>query len=174
MRFEDLVKRLSPKLKAIAKKLDGRFSFFDEEDLYQEALIYLWKKWKKGQTYGKTESFILQGCFFFLKNYLRKICKKIDFNSVSLNGFVQEGERVLEKTLFLEDGEEDFNAVEINLLLEGIQRRLTERERKVFFLYGEGFTTREIGKKVGVSHVMVIKIKNRIREKCREFKKEIV
>lgn len=174
MNFEDLVKRISPKLRAIAKRLNGRFSFFDEEDLYQEALLYLWEKWRKGEVGEETDSFVLQGCFFFLKNYCRKMGKKIEIKSVRLNDFIPGEDNTWEEIIFAEGVDEHFNCVESNLLIESIRNRLTEREENIFSLYLEGLTTREIGEKLGLSHVMVVKIEKRIRGKCQEFKKEII
>ena len=51
---------------------------------------------------------------------------------------------------------------------------LTEREKEVVFLSIDGLTVREIGVKLNISHVMVIKIKNNIKRKCISFKKELI
>ncbi len=40
--FEHLIRRISPTLKRITHCLNGHHSFFDDKDLYQEALIHLW------------------------------------------------------------------------------------------------------------------------------------
>ena len=160
-KFEKLVKRISPKLKAITRRFNWKI-FFDEDDLYQEALLYLWEKWKKNEILDKTDSFILQGCFFFLKNYIRKAWTKIDFINAS------------EEILHEWEGNTFFNYMDNKLLIEEMERRLTEREKIVFSLYLEGFTIREIGKKLGISHVMVIKIKKKIRDKCKDLEAEII
>lgn len=82
MGFEELIKKLSPKLTRITYRLNGRFSFFNHEDLYQESLIHLWLKFKQGDLSDKTESYILQGCYFHLKNYIRKNCNKVKLLSL--------------------------------------------------------------------------------------------
>ena len=50
---------------------------------------------------------------------------------------------------------------------------LTDRERYVFGLYLQGLTTREIGNRLNVSHVMVVKIEKRISEKCRHLSRMV-
>src|SRR3989338_8897915 len=73
MDFEVLVKKLSPTLKRITYKLNGHFTFFNDEDLFQEALIHLLQDFRAGRLQDKTDSYILQGCYFHLKNYIRKV-----------------------------------------------------------------------------------------------------
>jgi DNA-directed RNA polymerase specialized sigma subunit len=138
MDFKELVRKISPKLKAITHRLNGRFTFFNDEDLYQEALIYLWVDFNQRKLDDKTDSYILQGCYFHLKNYIRIIQDK--------------------KAL-----------VSLDALVETIRNNgLTEREKDIFNLALSGLTTREIGNKLGISHVRVIKLQKKIREKCRE------
>jgi len=173
MDFQELTRRISPKLKAIAKKLDGRYTSFDEDDLYQEALLSLWRKHQNGQLDDKTDSFILQGCFFFLKNYIRKIYKTIDAKSVSLYSFIHEEEQTLGDILPAPDSEQYFKDTEAKILLENIYCKLFDRERKILELLIDNIPTRNIGRKFGISHVMVIKIKNKIQNKCARIEKEI-
>jgi RNA polymerase sigma factor (sigma-70 family) len=174
MKFEELVKKLAPKLKAIAIRLNGKYTVFDHDDLYQEALVYLWQEWQKGEICDKTDSFILQGCFYFLKNYIRKAYKKIDSSSVSLNESLNEANEVLEDVLSLDNMDRVFEPIEERLLVEDVERNLNKREKEILSLLLEGFTTREIGKRFGISHVMVVKIKKRIRNKCRLLRNEII
>ncbi|HIE44109.1 MAG TPA: sigma-70 family RNA polymerase sigma factor [Candidatus Omnitrophica bacterium] len=174
MSFENLVKKLSPKLRGITRKLDGRFASFNDEDLYQEALLYLWEQYKRGQIYGQTDSFILQGCFLFLKNYIRKNYKRIDGCSVSLNCPIDGEDTILEEMLSSESVDTCIEIINRKVLVEEIHSRLTGREKKIFSLYLKGMTTREIGEEIGISHVMVVKIKSRIRNKCGYIKRGIV
>jgi len=172
MCFEEVVKRITSKLKGIAHKLNGHFSFFNEEDLYQEALIHLFQDYHRGKLNGKTDSYILQGCYFYLKNYIRKAQDK--FNSVSLNALMDEEGNDLEEILCLENPESCFADLEDKILIEQIQNNgLTQREKEIFYLSLEGLTIREIGKKLGISHVMVLKIKKLLRRKLEFLKKEM-
>lgn len=175
MNFSQLTERISPKLKAIAYKLDGRFTFLNEEDLYQEALLFLWQKFQSQDLLDKTDSFIVQGCFFHLKNYIRKVYKRVDINSVSLNELINgQEDNTIENILFLENRNKDKNSdsLRTNLLMENIKEYLNERERVILSLSLDNLTTRQIGERLGFSHVMVVKIKNKIREKLKRFKEE--
>jgi len=173
MEFEKLVRKLAPTLKRITYKLNGHFTFFSDEDLFQEALIRLLEDHREGKLEDKTDSYILQGCYFHLKNHIRKAQDKAPMVSLSslLNDEGADLEDVLPSTLpislpaFAQE----------RVLVEDIEDSgLTEKEKRLVGLCMEGLTVREIGKKLGVSHVMVIRIRNDIRNKCRRFRKELL
>lgn len=167
MFFEALVKRISPKLKGIAYKLNGHFSFFNEEDLYQEALLHLWQDFQRGKLNDKTESYILQGCYFHLKNYIRKTQDRI--KPVSFDILLDEEGMELEEIFCLEGPERGSKDIECKILIEQMQNNgLTKREKEVFSLCLEGLTTREMGERLGISHVRVVKLMRSLREKCRK------
>lgn len=168
MRFEELINRLSPKLKGIAYKLNGHFSFFNEEDLYQEALLHLWLEFIAGELRDKTDSYILQGCHFHLKNYIRKNYDKV--NLISLENITNEEGEVfgLDNILSLEDSGSCFDLINCKMLIEKINNNgLTKREKEVFCLALEGLTVREIGQRLGISHVRVVKIRSNIKRKSK-------
>src|SRR3989338_3784826 len=166
--FEGLVKKLSPTLKRITYKLNGHFSFFNDEDLFQEALLHLWLDFQAGKLDDKTDSYILQGCYFHLKNYLRKTQSKARL--ISLDSFADEDNAALEEILSLDNKGSCFDYLDNKMLVEDIQNNgLTEREREVLSLCLEGMTVREIGERLGISHVRVVKLKNRIRAKCKKL-----
>lgn len=170
MYFEELVKKIRPKLKGITHKLNGHFAYFNDEDLYQEALMHLWLDYKDGKLIDKTDSYILQGCYFHLKNYIRKNYDKA--NLISLENMTnEEGEAFdLDNILSLEDPESCFEIIHCKMLIERINNNgLTKREKEVFCLALEGLTTREIGSRLGISHVRVVKLKGKIRDKCRKY-----
>lgn len=170
MSFEELLKRISPTLKRITHKLNGRFTFFNDEDLYQEALIHLWLDYKEGELVDKTDSYILQGCYFHLKNHIRKVQDKT--NLVSLNCLIDEDDNNLEEILCVQNPESCFDDLESKFLMERIQNdNLTKREKETFCLCLEGLTTRQIGRKLGISHVRVVKIKKNLRKKLKPFLK---
>ncbi|MBN1354320.1 MAG: sigma-70 family RNA polymerase sigma factor [Candidatus Omnitrophica bacterium] len=173
MYFEELAGRISPKLRAIAKKLERREAFFDADDLYQESLILLWEKSRKGELDDKTDSYILQGCFYFLKNYIRVTYKTLDRNSKSIDELSKNNENG--KTgLTIKDPENRFAFMVVDILVEDILPSLTGREKEVFLLSIDEMTSREIGKILGISHVMVVKIGKKIREKCASLREEII
>ncbi|MDD4899076.1 MAG: LuxR C-terminal-related transcriptional regulator [Candidatus Omnitrophica bacterium] len=51
---------------------------------------------------------------------------------------------------------------------------LTKKEKAILPLCLEGLTTRQIGKRLGISHVMVVKLKSHIREKYRHIFQELI
>ncbi len=172
MSFEVLVKRISPTLKRITYKLNGHFSFFNDEDLFQEALVHLWVDFRAGKLDDKTDSYILQGCYFYLKNYLRKTQDKLRL--VSIDTLVNEDGLDLEETLATEGPLPAYANLDEGLLFERIQGLgLTPRENDILSFSMKGLTVREIGKRLGISHVMVIKLRGKIKDKCSGLKEEI-
>lgn len=161
MDFEKLVGKLTPTLKRITHRLNGHFSFMDEDDLYQEALLHLWLEHREGRLGEKTESYMLQGCYFYLKNYIRKVQDRAVV--LSLNSVIDDEGTLLEEIL-LHD-ESAFEYVESLMDVEALEEQgMTQREKEVLAFTLEGLTTREIGHRLGLSHVTVLKIRNRIRE----------
>ncbi len=169
MTFESLTQKLSSKLKAIAYRLNHQFTFFNEEDLYQEALIRLWEDSRTGRLDDKTDSYILQGCYFHLKNYIRK--NRVKAKLVSIEENVGQGKNSFED-LFLKDEKSSDLRDHLNdlLLTETIfNNGFTLKEKQILRFYSEGLTTRQIGERLGVSHVSVVKMTNKIRGKSRKY-----
>jgi RNA polymerase sigma factor (sigma-70 family) len=167
MSFETLVTRLSPTLRRITRKLNGHFSFMDDQDLFQEALIHLWSHFQSGRLDDKTDSYMLQGCYFHLRNYIRK--SQDSATLLSLSSIMEQDAPHLEEMLSAHELA-SYDQVEGTLQIEAIAASgVSQREKAVLFFCLEGMTTREIGKKLGISHVSVIKIRNRIKEKYRQL-----
>ena len=166
--FELMVKRLSPTLKRITYKLNGHFTFFDDDDLFQEALEHLWGVFEDGKVSDKTDSYILQGCYFYLKNYIRKTMDKAKL--ISLNAIMDEDDRKLEE--YLSAGESSAEKALEQSFIEDLPaiKALHPREKQIMKLSLTGMTVREIGQRMGMSHVMVIKIKKSIKNKCAGLK----
>ncbi len=166
--FEDMIGKLSPTLRRITHKLNGHFSFFDEDDLFQEALEHLWTNFNEGKLDSKTDSYVLQGCYFHLKNYLRKTLDKT--RSLSLEQLMSEEDGRIERSLGKEDPAIE-DALDKSDISEAAEKsNLSKRELEVMRLGIEGRTTREIGSKLGVSHVMIVKIRRNIKTKLRTSK----
>jgi len=170
MCYEEMIARISPKLKSIAHRLNWNFGFFNADDLYQEALTHLWADYKEGKLINDTDSYILQGCYFYLRNYIRKASDRAKLISLE-NMADDEGKAFsLEDILSLEDPQSCVKLVDYKMLVERINNNgLTKREKEVFNLALEGLTTREIGNRLGISHVRVVKLKCRLRDKCRKY-----
>lgn len=169
MVFEDLVKKISPILKRITYRLSGNFATFNQDDLYQEAIFKLWLDFQEGKLSDKTQSYILQGCYFHLKNYIRMHYDKAGI--ISLDGLINnnDDELRIDEVIAVRDPANYFDKLNSELVIETIQNNgLTSQEKEVFNFALEGLTTREIGRKLGVSHVRVVKIRASIKEKCKK------
>jgi len=165
-----LVKRISPTIKRIAHRLNGHYTFFNDEDLFQETLTHLWVDFKNGILSDKTDSYILQGCYYHMKNYIRKTHDNAVL--VSLSNPIGEDGKVMEEIL-PSDGINPFDYAESKMEMEIMKEEyLTRRECEVLSCFLEGMSMREIGCKIGVSHVMVLKIRNRIKDKYVRFNRE--
>jgi RNA polymerase sigma factor (sigma-70 family) len=170
MSFEILVKRISPTVKKIAHKLNGHYTFFNDEDLYQEAMMHLWIDFREGILVDKTDSYILQGCYYHLKNYIRKTQDNAVL--VSLNNPIGEEGTVMEEILPA-DSIDLLDYLESKMEVETVEKKyLTQREKEVLSCFLEGMSMREIGRKIGISHVMVLKIRNKIKDKYGRFNRE--
>ncbi|MBI5555035.1 MAG: sigma-70 family RNA polymerase sigma factor [Elusimicrobia bacterium] len=164
MKFDKIVKKLTPKLRGIAYKLNGRYAVLDHDDLYQEALAHMWEEYCAGKLEGKTDSYVLQGAYYHLNNHLRGLEDNTFF--ARLDEQVSEDGDTLGELLPAED-DGGYEAVETQELLE--RCGLTEREKEVLNLYADGLTVREVGKMVGISHVSVVKTIKRIGEKAKKL-----
>ena len=161
MSFDLLVKRISPTLQRITQKLNGHFTFMDHEDLFQEAMLHLWNDFQAGAVDNKTDSYLLQGCYYHLKNYIRTVQDKAPM--VSLGCMVEDEAARLEEILESENIAA-FDYIDGKMQVEALlESGLTERERTVLALSMEGMTTREIGQQLGISHVAVVKVRNRLK-----------
>ena len=167
MSFDVLMKRISPTLQRITQKLNGHFTFMDHEDLLQEALLHLWADFQAGALNDKTDSYVLQGCYYYLKNYIRKVQDSATL--VSLDSMVEEETAGLEEILEAEDVAA-FDYVDGKMQVEALlESGLTPRERDVLGLSMEGMTTREIGQKLGISHVAVVKVRNKLKARYEQL-----
>jgi RNA polymerase sigma factor (sigma-70 family) len=168
--FEELIKRLAQKLKGIAYKVHWAGYYFNNEDLYQEALLHLWNEYNAGTLTDKTDSYILQGCYFHLKNYMRTALDKV--RPMSLDCPVSpDRESRLDSLAIPGEGTVDdyFASLHARMLVDVIYNNgLNDKEKKLLPLFAEGLSTREIGKRAGISHVRVIKMRRDIEKKCRK------
>ena len=169
--FEVLMNRLTPTIRRISHKLNGHFTFFNDDDLCQEALAHLWVTFNKGTLNDKTDSYILQGCYFHLKNYIRTSMDKVKLQSIESP--INEDGTMLEEIVASNDPSQGdlVGAKELN---EEIGKSgLDGRELSIVRMSAQGLTVREIGKSLGISHVAVVKLRKKIKEKCGQIQKEI-
>jgi RNA polymerase sigma factor (sigma-70 family) len=169
--FEVLMNRLSPTIRRISHKLNGHFTFFNDDDLCQEALVHLWVMFQGGTLDDKTDSYILQGCYFHLKNYIRTSMDKVRIQSIESP--IDEDGTMLEEVLASNEPSCKEQVEDKILYEEAYKNGLDEREIAIIKMGADGLTVREIGKKLGISHVAVIKLRKKIREKCDKLRYEI-
>jgi len=170
MNFELLYKKFSPTIKRIAYKLNGHYRSFNHDDLYQEATIHLWDSFLKGSIDGKTDSYILQGCYFHLKNYIRKVNERSGI--ISIDSTLEGDDQVTIEELLGEQWSCPDCRQELHnkFLVKSIQDNgFTKREKNLLNYFSQGLNTREIGKRMGVSHVSVIKMAQKVRIKAKRY-----
>lgn len=174
MRFEEFLMKLESKLRGITRKIGRTGYYFTEEDLYQEAVIYLWELYRHGQTAENTDSFLLQGCYFHLKNFTRTHHRLIDRCRVPEEYFTEDGSRSMFDMAAIESKTDSLTeTLDEAFIHERLARILNERECAVVSMLEKGMTCRAIGYVLGISHVMVLKIENEIRDKCAGIREEI-
>jgi len=102
-----------------------------------------------------------------LKNYIRMMQDKATFISIN----VPVGDEEVNVEEFLPVHEMDnVNRILGELDIEMLEKRyLSMREKEILEFFLEGMSMREIGKKLGISHMMVWKIRNRIKGKYLKF-----
>jgi len=160
MEFETLYKKLSPRLKSISSFYGRRGYSFDKDDLYQEMTSHLWDKFKLGVPEGLNDTYIIKGCEFHILNYMRKEREKI--HRVSLEEPLNERGDTLRETLPANSMSLDVS-VDRKMLVDHVMNNgFSKKEKEAFGFLLEGYTVRETGQRLGISHVMVVKIKNKI------------
>jgi len=169
MSFEELRQKLSPTIKRIAYRLNGHYRSFNHDDLYQEATIHLWSDFLKGKLSDKTDSYILQGCYFHLKNYIRKVNERSNIVSIDAVLSTDKGstvEDVLGQYWSCPDCRDQLHN---KFLTQNIYNNgFNLKEKRLLTYFSQGLTTRDIGKRMGVSHVSVVKLMQKIRIKARK------
>ena len=165
MDFRILLKKITPALKNIARK-HLYYSFYSEEDLFQEMCLYLWQHYGQGLPIGINEAYVIKGCEFHIQNFLRKGRPKAMLSS--LDELISPDGLTLGD--ILEDKKEDFRSnIEEKLTIdEIIALGLSEKEKSVLSYLLKGNTAREIARELEVSHVMVLKYKKSIIKKWRK------
>ncbi len=162
MDFRFLLAKITPALRYIARK-HLFYSWYSEEDLYQEMCLYLWQNYGAGLPIGINEAYVIKGCEFHIQNFLRKGRPKLATSS--LDELISPGGLTLGEVL--EDTKADFRStIHDKVTIDEIARiGLTDKEKSVLSFLLKGLTARQIAKELGISHVMVLKHKKSIIKK---------
>ena len=164
MDFRILLEKITPALKAMARR-HLFYSYYSEEDLFQEMCLYLWQHYGHGLPIGINEAYVIKGCEFHIHNFLRKGRPKAMHSS--LEELLSPDGLTLGD--ILEDKKGDFRStIEEKLTIdEIIALGLSEKEKTVLSCLLKGNTAREIAGELEISHVMVLKHKKSIIKKWR-------
>ncbi len=155
--------RLRSMIEALPCRSDNR------EDLHQEVLIHLLDLERKRPQ--QSASWYLQACRFHANHVLsqgRSVdSPKRSNRQVPLPEDPDEADEMLNPPanrngLF-------FSSVSANNIEELLARRLSRTERKIQALLVEGFSLREIGVRLGISHTAVLLCRTRIAEAARRL-----
>lgn len=131
------------------------------EDLMQEALLHLWQV--QQQTPGQTNHWYLQNCRFHLLHYLA-LGRSVDSpkrrsSQVQPPDTGEEVDNLLDR---LEGPDSVIEDVSARDMLSSLSRLLSTREMSVLQWLAEGVGTREIARRLGISHPMVVKLRRKI------------
>ena len=120
----------------------------------------------KGKLSDKTDSYILQGCYFHLKNYIRKVNERSGI--ISVDASLSEDSDTTMGDFLGEHWSSADCRLELHnkLLIQSIRNNgFNPREKMLLEYFSQGLTTRDIGKRLKVSHVSVLKMMRKIRQK---------
>ncbi len=132
-----------------------------QEDLTQEAIIHLWLREKEHP--GQTLSWYFQSCHFFLQNFLRS-GRSVDSTKrhQSLCPLAEASERADTSDDESASGGSVRALVSARDSADVLVRWLTPPERNVLSLLEQGYSVREIGAKLDISHTSVIRYRRKI------------
>jgi RNA polymerase sigma factor (sigma-70 family) len=126
------------------------------DDLFQEALIHLWRI--ESRRPGFTRSWYLQSCKYHLRHYLAA-GRSIDSMKRREFRVQAEIESDPENEVFEleESGESVLSDVCAREIITMLSRQLLPPEKAVLDCLADGLGPREIGRRLNISHTMVIK-----------------
>lgn len=169
MNFASVSSLIEPKLRQLAVKYHRIASNLDPDDLYEEMMAHLWELWCSGALEGKTESYIVQACYFHVRNYIRMAGRNRGVLSLDDTTPVlgEGGDEGLSLSEIVADGAPvPYEETEGRELFETIMNNgFKPIEKEIVRCLIEGFTVREIGGRLHMSHAMVVKHKKNIAER---------
>ena len=131
------------------------------EDLMQEALIHLWQV--QEQNPGQTKNWYLQNCRFHLLHYLA-LGRSVDSpkrraSQVQPSPPDEDQDDLLD---CFESTDPVLAEVSAREIVSALAKVLSDREMIILRWLSEGLGAREIAKRLGISHPMVIKHRRKI------------
>lgn len=141
---------------------------FDREDFYDLAAIGLCKAaMKYDETKGVFSKFayihMLREIdhYFTIQNYKKRIPESLitHYNKKIRDDSDEEIENFINYKIYREQFEDD---LVFELCVEKVKERMSDRDKLIFDMLIDGYTTREIGKAAGCSSVSVTNIRRRM------------
>ena len=146
-------------LAQMSRRLTGNAAL--REDLLQEATVHLWLT--EIRRPGQTRSWYLQSCRFHLQHYLNS-GRSIDSakrwrDQLVLNGHPSENEFATEPG---DAGNSVLTSVSAREIMSLLAPLLSHQEQAVLDCLADGLGPRDIGRKLELSHTMVIRHRRKI------------
>ncbi|HKQ40610.1 MAG TPA: sigma-70 family RNA polymerase sigma factor [Verrucomicrobiae bacterium] len=147
------------KLWRIVRQLSGDSAAHD--DLMQEAMLHLWQR--EIQTPAQTQSWYLQSCRFHLLGYLNR-GRSVDSFKRRQDQCASQEEAELAQSLSgsRTDGESPLDCVCVLDIIESLSKKLNGREKDILGQLIQGAGTREIARKLSISHQSVSKHRQKL------------
>lgn len=162
--FMELREQVSPALKRLFVNYNGMNNYEDVEDYMQDILCLLWQMSNDDSGDDKSAGYYLKSAWFYMQNH-RRTDSEPEFSSLDKPVYISNDETVEFKEL-LPEPELSREALDARYIVDSmLNNGLSSREKEVLRYLRNGYTVREIGDMLGVSHVMVVKIKASIRRK---------
>jgi RNA polymerase sigma factor (sigma-70 family) len=126
------------------------------DDLLQEAMIHLWMIERRRP--GQTRSWYVQSCKFHLLHYLS--CGRSIDSFKRRDCQIQlevDSEHEITARELVDSGESVLSCVSARELVASLSRQLLPSEQAVLDCLADGLGPREIGRRLNISHTMVLK-----------------
>ena len=164
--LNEILNKIKYQLKAIIYKLNIKYQYIDSDDLYQEAILYLWQQYNTGKLKNKNNSYILQGCYYYLKNHIRKYVKFKE-NQINYNFYynTDKSKKEIGEGNKLNYPEPTSYDLDEYLYYDEFKKDLSFKEKALLNMRFRGLSSREIGKELGISHTMVSRMRRKIIDK---------
>ena len=136
----------------------------------QEALVHLWVT-EVGRP-GQTRSWYLQSCKFHMLHYLAS-GRSVD-SAKRRAGQLQSADESEEPNGFIDEadsGNSVFASVSARDIISLLSPQLAQQERAVLNCFADGLGLREIGRRLKISHTMVLRHRRKIASVLRRLEK---
>jgi DNA-directed RNA polymerase specialized sigma24 family protein len=136
------------------------------DDLMQEALVHLWLMTTRRP--GQTRSWYVQSCKFHVRHYLSS-GRSVDSGKRRAGQVALGSLTPNELPELVDSGDSVFSCVSARDLVSLLSRYLMPEEKAVLDGFAQGLGPREIGRKLKVSHTLIIKRRQKLASLLKAF-----